>query len=98
MLRLDVIPEAKNVSVIRSNTTSSELETPLFITENVTRADIENFWVLSSLAENSNYLTHGPSIPLKTILYRSAFGFIQIRGISNGKLQYSVLIKIYQLP
>ena len=57
MLRLGVIPGAKTVSVIRSTPASSELEIPSFITKNVTRADIENFWVLSSLAENSNYLT-----------------------------------------
>ncbi len=61
MLRLDVIPQAKVVArptpVIRPPAIISAPKNEPFITKNVAQEDIANYWALSWLEHNSNYLT-----------------------------------------
>lgn len=68
LLRLGVIPQgnaiAKISPKIQTPALSSKLTTPSFMTAKVTPEDIDNYWALSWLEENSNFLTIPGSIAL----------------------------------
>ena len=68
LLRLGVIPQGNTIAKIAPKTQkpllSSTLTTPSFMTANVAPEDIDNYWALSWLEENSNYLTIPGSIAL----------------------------------
>jgi len=55
MLRLGVIPQAKRV--VKPSPIISPPKSPAFITKNVAREDLDNYWALSWLEQNANFLT-----------------------------------------